>query len=202
LIDSIVLGEVVRGRAILRSGARPGDHIFVTGSLGGAAAGLRLMDGGAGLSERRPRSSAGRAVEQLLLRQLCPVPRVRWGLTLGEERLAAAMIDISDGLSSDLAHLCRESRVGARIEAARIPFDPLIAETLERSLDPLWLALHGGEDFELLLTVRPRDLSRLPRRVGGVPLTYLGDVTAEPGRIQVITASGTRELEAGGFRHF
>src|SRR6266404_617493 len=135
VIDSIVIGEVPSGGAVLRSGAQPGDQIFVTGTLGGAAAGLKLIEMGARLDETgitslphagRQRSSPTvregfntaadsdelNAIQNLLLRQLRPSPRVGWGIVLGEERLATSMIDISDGLSSDLAHLCEESNAG------------------------------------------------------------------------------------------
>jgi thiamine-monophosphate kinase len=203
VIDSIVLGEARRGRAIARQGARPHDHIFVTGALGGAAAGLRLLERGARLSRKRPRTSDQRTIEQLLLRQLRPEPRVAWGALLGQERLPTAMIDISDGLSSDLAHLCRSSRVGAMIDASRIPIDPSVVNLCgRRALDPLLLALHGGEDFELLFTIRPRDLSWLPRIVGGVPITYIGDVTNDAGRIRVSEGSRVWTLEPAGFTHF
>ena len=200
VIDSIVLGEVSRAPAILRSGARPGDHIFVTGALGGAAAGLRLILGGARLLKRAPRRRETQRAERLLLRHLCPQPRVRWGAALCEGRLATAMIDISDGLSSDLAHLCRESNVGARIEASRIPVDPLIAEA--QDFDPLSLALHGGEDFELLFTVRPRSLARLPSEIDGLPVTYIGDVTDEREGIRLVHQGRARSLKPTGFTHF
>ena len=203
VIDSIVMGDTSGSRAVRRRGARPGDHIFVTGALGGAAAGLRLMKRGTRLRRKRPRSIHYRAVEELLLRQLRPEPRVRWGAVLGEERLATAMIDISDGLSSDLMHLCRSSRVGAMIDASRIPFDPSVISLCgRRALDPLLLALHGGEDFELLFTVSPRDLGWLPREVGGVPATYIGDVTKESGRIRISEGSRVWTLEPAGFTHF
>jgi thiamine-monophosphate kinase len=203
LIDSIVLGEVARGQAVRRASARPGDHIFVTGALGGAAAGLRMLERGARLHRRRPRSSHYRAIEQLLLRQLRPEPRLPWGVTLGEERLATAMIDISDGLSSDLSHLCRESNVGAIIDASRIPVDPPVVNLCgRRALDPLLLALHGGEDFELLFTIRPRDLGWLPRKIGGVPATYIGDITDDAGHIYLAEGSRLSPLEPGGFHHF
>ena len=203
VIDSIVLGETARARSILRSGARPNDHIFVTGALGGAAAGLRLLERGARLRRKPPRSLHYQSIERLLLRQLRPRPRVSWGKVLGEEQLATSMIDISDGLSSDLAHLCSESRVGARLDASRIPIDPDVVSLCgRRALDPLLLALHGGEDFELLFTVRPRDLSRLPRKVGGVPVTYIGDVTGERGQILLAENSRVWTLEPDGFSHF
>jgi thiamine-monophosphate kinase len=215
VIDSIVLGETLRGRAVLRSGARPGDHIFVTGTLGGAAAGLKLLESGARLAgqveyqerAKRPkrvkRPRPARSVEELLMRQLCPVPRVEWGEVLGREGLATAMIDLSDGLSSDLAHLCEESGVGARLELARIPVDPDAARLRgRRALDPLLLALHGGEDFELLFTVSPRHLHRLPRSIKGIPVTYIGDVTARSGRITLREGSREWALEPEGFQHF
>lgn len=203
VIDSIVMGETETGQAILRSGARAGDHIFVTGSLAGAAAGLRLLERGARLSKTPPRSTDIQVVEQLILRQLRPEPRVPWGALLGEEHLATAMIDISDGLSSDLAHLCHESRTGVIIDASRLPIDANVESLCgRRALDPLLLALHGGEDFELLFTIRPRDLKRLPRALGGVPVTYIGDVTNDTGQILVTEGSRAWKLEPEGFMHF
>jgi thiamine-monophosphate kinase len=209
VVDSIVLGETSRGRAILRTGASPGDHIFVTGTLGGAAAGLCLLERGARLKGRgagrmkgRARSSEALAVEELLLRHLRPQARVEWGDLLGALRLATAMIDLSDGLSSDLQHLCRESRVGALIEASRVPVNPLISQLRDEEFDPLALALHGGEDFELLFTVSPRNLKRLPGEVRGVPITYLGDVTNEAGRVMLAQGAHRRKLKAQGFSHF
>ncbi|MGA9994218.1 MAG: thiamine-phosphate kinase [Pyrinomonadaceae bacterium] len=203
IVDSIVIGECARGRAILRGGARAGDHIFVTGALGGAAAGLRLMLRGARLGALIENKREARLTEKLLLRHLAPLPRVGWGVALGEERLATAMIDISDGLSSDLKHLCEESEVGALIEAARIPVDSNVSRLCgRRALDPLLLALHGGEDFELLFTVDPHDLARLPSRIDGVPVTYIGDVTDRPGRVRILEGAHAWDLEAGGFEHF
>jgi thiamine-monophosphate kinase len=122
---------------------------------------------------------------------------------LGEEGVATAMIDISDGLSSDLAHLCHESGVGACVDARRIPVDPLVRRLSKRlELDPLDMALNGGEDFELLFTVHPRDLPRLPERMGGVRATYIGDVTDEPYRITLRQGARFHTLKRGGFQHF
>jgi thiamine-monophosphate kinase len=199
VVDSIVLGEVRRGHAVLRSGARPGDQIFVTGTLGGAAAGLKIL-------QDRAASGSGvklsRGERQLVLRQIRPEPRVGWGLVLGEKRLATALIDLSDGLSSDLAHLCRESGVGAQLDASRVPSDPLL-EVATKSVDEaLRLALHGGEDFELLFTVRPRDAAKLPCEVGGVPITRIGEVASGRGRVKLLQAGRTRVLKPAGFEHF
>jgi len=203
VIDSVAVGEVERGRAVTRAGARPGDHLFVTGALGGAAAGLRLLERVMNSTSRLPRPLRDAAVGAVLSRHRSPVPRVPWGALLGEERLATAMIDVSDGLSSDLAHLCRASRVGAVVDARRVPVEPAVITLCgRRALDPLQLALHGGEDFELLFTVSPRDLRRLPRALGGVPATYLGDVTGEAGRVLIAEGSRRWPLEPAGFAHF
>src|SRR5437870_1658043 len=220
VIDSIVAGEVTTGRAVPRSGAEPGDQIFVTGTLAGAAAGLKLIGMGARVSrqeaggnkqeseppavadgpssvtepfavasgpgtsdEFQPRSEDD-AIQALLLRHLRPSPRVGWGIVLGEERLASSMIDISDGLSSDLAHLCGESDVGALIQSESIPSDSDVIKLCgRRALDPLALALHGGEDFELLFTVQPHNIARLPKRVDGVSISLIGEITNQPTKI-------------------
>jgi len=197
VIDSIVLGEVRSGRAVLRSGARVGDQIFVTGSLGGAAAGLKILEGVA------VRQSRLKGFERSLVeRQLRPVARVEWGALLCERRLATASIDLSDGLSSDLAHVCRESGVGARIEAASLPLDPLLEQAGLSESDALRLALDGGEDFELLFTVSERNARKLPNELNGVRVTRIGEVTAERGKIRLIHKGRERILRPGGFEHF
>lgn len=200
VIDSVLMGETARASAILRSGARPGDHIFVTGALGGSALGLRLLERGMNgrlLRDEQP------LVERLIRRHRQPEPRVAWGAALGEEKLATAMIDISDGLSSDLAHLCLESGVGAKLHAERIPVDPSVARLCERlQLDPLEAAVNGGEDFELLFTLRPSNLSRLPKRIGRVPATYIGDITSGRDGILLLKGSRALPLKPGGFEHF
>jgi thiamine-monophosphate kinase len=128
---------------------------------------------------------------------------VGWGIVLGEEQLASAMIDISDGLSSDLAHLCRESNVGAQIQSARIPIDKNVTKLCgRRALDPLALALHGGEDFELLFTVHPDKVARLPKRVDGVPISRIGEVTGQSGAIRIAEKNRVWDLQPGGFEHF
>jgi thiamine-monophosphate kinase len=217
VIDSIVLGEVESSAAVLRSGARAGDQIFVTGNLGGAAAGLKLIELGArvlrgsepGAVATGPVVENGQykrsdddAIQALLLRQLRPEPRVGWGIVLGEERLATAMIDLSDGLSSDLHQLCRESNVGAIIDAASLPLDENVKQLCgRRALDPLALALHGGEDFELLFTVAPENASHIPKRVDGVAISRIGEIT-ERGDVQINEKNRLWELGPKGFEHF
>lgn len=202
VLDSIMIGECAQGRAVSRVGARQGDLIFVTGTLGGAAAGLRLLKKGARLATPTNDDEA-QAIEKVLLRQISPEPRVGWGLVIGEEGLASAMIDLSDGLSSDLHHLCDENNVGALVEAAKIPIDQTVAELCgRRALDPLLLALHGGEDFELLFTVSPKNVSRLPKKVDGVAITCIGTVEAATKGVRIAEGARIWELEPQGFQHF
>ena len=203
VIDSIVLGECTANRAVKRAGAQPGDQIFVTGSLGGAAAGLRLIERGAHLAEQNIADDDSQKIDHVLLRQLRPEPRVGWGMVLGEERLPTAMIDVSDGLSSDLNHLCTASGVGALIESTLLPIDHQVVELCgRRALDPLQLALHGGEDFELLFTVRAEDVPRLPRRVDGTQITRIGEVRILTDGVKISEGSRVWELNPGGWKHF
>jgi thiamine-monophosphate kinase len=212
VIDSIVIGECLMEREVFRSGAKAGDQIYVTGFLGDAAAGLRLIERGARLHSQTntgspPSSDGGESerhpVDHLLLRQLRPEPRVGWGVLLGDKQLATAMIDISDGLSSDLNHLCTESNVGALIDASRLPIDPLVKDLSgRRALDPLMLALHGGEDFELLFTVNQKNVAKLPSRVDGVSLTPIGEIKEASQGVRISEGSRTWNLEPGGWEHF
>jgi thiamine-monophosphate kinase len=203
VIDSIVAGECSQGMAVMRSGAQPGDQIFVTGSLGAAAAGLRLIERGAHLAEQNLADEDSQKLDHILLRQLRPEPRVGWGIVLGEERLATSMIDLSDGLSSDLNRLCTASNAGALIDAALLPVDERVTELCgRRALDPLQLALHGGEDFELLFTVKPKDAPRLPRRVDGVDIKRIGEITAASEGIKISEGTRTWDLKPAGWKHF
>jgi thiamine-monophosphate kinase len=148
LVSVTVVGAVARGRALLRSGARIGDRIFVTGELGAAAAGLALLDGPGA------RTPAERALAR---RQLAPRPPFRAGERLGRSRLAHAAIDLSDGLLRDLGHVARASRVAAHVEVERLPLARgLVAAAARLGVDPLAFALAGGEDYELLFTAGPR----------------------------------------------
>ena len=203
VIDSIAIGECSAGLAVKRTGASPGDQIFVTGSLGAAAAGLRLIERGAHLAEQNLGDEDSQKLDHVLLRQLRPEPRVGWGIVLGEERLATAMIDLSDGLSSDINHLCAASNVGALIDASLLPIDERVVELCgRRALDPLQLALHGGEDFELLFTVKPENVARLPRKVDGVELKRIGAVTPANEGVKISEGSRVWDLKPGGWKHF
>jgi thiamine-monophosphate kinase len=203
VIDSIAIGECATGQSIKRCGAKPGDQIFVTGSLGAAAAGLRLVERGAHLAQQHLDEDETQKLDHVLLRQLRPEPRVGWGIVLGEERLATSMIDISDGLSSDLNHLCSASGVGALIDSSLLPIDHQVVELCgRRALDPLQLALHGGEDFELLFTVAPDDVGRLARRVDGAPITRIGEIRNHDEGVKISERARTWDLNPGGWKHF
>jgi thiamine-monophosphate kinase len=203
VIDSIVSGECAAGMSVKRSGAKPGDQIFVTGWLGAAAAGLRLIERGAHLAEQNLGDEDSQKLDHILLRQLRPEPRVGWGMVLGEERLATSMIDLSDGLSSDLNHLCEASGVGALIDSSLLPVDDRVQELCgRRALDPLQLALHGGEDFELLFTVAPQNAARLPRKVDGVEIKRIGTIQSASEGVKISEGARTWELKPGGWMHF
>jgi thiamine-monophosphate kinase len=207
VIDSIAAGETRKGKAVLRSGAKAGDLIFATGKLGGSAAGLKLLEEG----ERFEKGSKN-FVQKLLLRQLKPNPQIEIGQILGEKIPATAMIDLSDGLSSDLAHLCRESKVGAQIIAEKIPlFEKIfpqrrkganVPDAKNRISEELDFALNGGEDFELLFTVNPKKKFQLEKALKNFPFSHIGEITANAEIIELIVGNETVILAPKGFRHF
>jgi thiamine-monophosphate kinase len=194
VIDSIVAGEVKKGNAVLRSGAKVGDLIFVTGKIGGAAFALKLLENG----EKFENSDN----KNLLLRQLAPNPQTEIGLILGEKKLATAMIDLSDGLSSDLRHICRASRTGARIFAEKLPVESKIFDFNFGIEDKISFALNGGEDFELLFTVNPKKIFELQKELKNQPISSIGEITASREIIEVISDEKSSVWEPKGFRHF
>ena len=187
LADIIVIGAVPKGKAVLRSAARPGDHIYVSGDLGGSAAAVLRM-------QRNPKKKLN---PRDYRRHFFPEPRIELGRLLREKRLASAMIDTSDGLSTDLAHLCEESGVGAELQAALIPRAGVDRPT--RAVD-LGLALHGGEDYELLFTSSPG--KRVPSQIAGVALTHIGSITRTPKMLLRDTKGVEHELKPRGWEHF
>jgi thiamine-monophosphate kinase len=176
--DIVLVGSVPKGKALLRSKARAGDVIYVTGTLGGSAAGLAAL-------------AKGRKVVESANPQLYPQPRLVAGHKL--LRLATAAIDVSDGLSTDLNHLCEESGLGAEIDLEDLPVDA--RATLEQ-------ALHGGEDYELLFTAAPR--TPVPAELGGVAVHAIGQMTKRGRGARMVLVDGRKRigLKAGGWEHF
>jgi thiamine-monophosphate kinase len=193
--DIVLVGAVPRGRALLRSGAKPGDLLYVTGALGGAAAGLaRLAELAGAKPGRLDPPLIPKKLEARLAPHLYPQPRIAQGLWLQRRGLASAALDVSDGLSTDLAHICEESGVAAEVDAALLPLHA------GASLNQ---ALHGGEDYELLFTAPAT--AKLPRAIAGVKITRIGRITkARAGRpaLTLISAQGARPLEPHGWEHF
>jgi thiamine-monophosphate kinase len=197
VIDVTLLGEVDPGEVLYRRGAHPGDRILVTGPLGDAAAGLTIL-----LGQAPADFTAG---EYLITRHQLPAPRLAAGRAIARSRLATAMIDLSDGLASDLGHLAEESRVGAVILADQIPTSPPL-EDLARIVNrpALDWALRGGEDYELLLTAPGPAVQALRSAVEGtgVDLFDIGEITADRG-LWIVGANGHRAALGGvSWHHF
>jgi thiamine-monophosphate kinase len=196
LADIVLVGSAPAGRSLRRSGAKAGDALYCTGSLGGAAAELAGMLARGRMvrvaAKNRPGSHP----------HLFPEPRIGVGAALLRRGLATACLDISDGLSTDLMHLCAESGVDAEVNEAALPIHPLAAK-LGREAG-LKMALHGGEDYELLFAA-PASV-KMPRSIAGVAITRIGSVTrrrrGQP-RMTLVDADGSRStLEPAGWEHF
>ena len=184
--DIVVVGSVPKGKAVLRSGAKPGERIYVTGELGGSAAAL------ARLAESK---RVGAEYLRDFYRHYRPRARVAVGQRLRRRGVASAMIDLSDGLSTDLEHICQESHVGAEIEAEAIPRAQV---GLGKKPVALEFALHGGDDYELLFT----SAAAIPAQVAGVRVTRIGRTTRSAG-MRLIGEDGKQQpLQPGGWEHF
>jgi len=188
MISVTVQGEVEAGRALCRDGAKEGDAIYVSGTLGDSALALNELQ-------------AGRSPNQYLLaRHNTPTARIDLGRQLAERELASAMLDVSDGLLSDLGHILEASGVGAEIELAAVPLSDDFREALEGAPQLIDLALAAGEDYELLLTSSLQNLSE--EALGGVNLTRIGSVCHTPGIRIKAADGGLYQCSRGGFDHF
>lgn len=200
VVDVFVLGRVQRQHLLLRSGARPGDRVLVTGTLGDAAAGLALL--------LAPSIVVDAAVrEGLLARHFTPTPRLAEARVIARSGRATAMIDLSDGLSSDVGHICDRSQVGVRIWAGCLPISPAARRVAALSDRPPWeLALEGGEDYELCFTVPPAAAEGLASSIEqgtGTRVTIIGEILPlREGRWLVLEGGEVRPLEARGWVHF
>lgn len=198
IISIAAIGEVEKGRCILRSGAQAGDAIFVTGAFGSSAMGLACLKAG----------RSGAEFAKFVRRHADPSPRIAEGRWIAATGMATAMIDVSDGLVADLAHICEASGVGFEIEAPAVPTDEGFGEAARGlGLDPLELALSGGEDYELCFTIaesRIRDFEAAAKGCRlGCPLTRIGRIVADREARRIIGPDGRAlDLPAGGFDHF
>ena len=192
VIDSIVGGEVAKGKAVLRSTAKPGDAILVSGTLGGAAGGLKLLENGSRYEENLTELS-----KNLILKQLNPQPHTRLAKLLQSRDIMTSMIDVSDGLSSDLSHICHHSKVGAKINAKKLPINSNLGAHFSGD-ECFQMALDGGEDFELLFTVDEKNISLL----NSLDVTHIGEITATIDMIELIDVAKSAILQPKGYRHF
>jgi len=209
VISVTVLGEAKKQMAVPRSGAKQGDRIFVTGTLGDSGAGLELLQSGvrsqkSGVRRGKDKSAIRNpqsAMMTLLERHLRPVPRVEWGRQIALSGCASSMIDVSDGLSSDLFHLCEESGVGAVLLSDALPLSKSLLKSADHlNKPPLHYALSGGEDYELLFTV---PLSRMKRlKALPIPITEIGMITTGYKMFLMNAVGRKTALQPTGYTHF
>jgi thiamine-monophosphate kinase len=195
-ISITLIGKAHPRRILYRSGARPGDLIYVSGTLGDSALGLVLLHQGARV---RPK-------QHLMRRHLDPEPRIELGQALAEARLATSMIDISDGVVADLGHILEQSNAGAELHCGQIPLSQAYRRECPRLFSDMYApALSGGEDYELLFTAAPRRRTAVETlaRTLGIALTCIGSITGDEGTLRIIDEKGkVYKLEDKGFRHF
>jgi len=217
VVSVVILGEAKKKQVLTRAGAKPGDRIFVTGTLGDSAAGLELLrtgsrgkgQGAGKYSVSGERSGVkGKSKPSLLThysllisKHLRPVPRVEWGGKIATAGCASSMIDVSDGLSSDLSHICERSGVGASVYAEKIPLSPSLRKAAAQlGKSPLLYALSGGEDYELLFTVPPAKIKKLLSL--GLPVTEIGEITGTRKMLLVDGLGKKTLLRPTGYNHF
>lgn len=196
MVTITLIGDCLPGSVVYRSGARVGDDVWVTGPLGNAAGGLFVL--------RDKQSGASYGYESLVRAHQKPIPRLDMGKAMGESGLSHAMIDISDGISKDLGHICEQSGVGAVLQEASIPMSSELIELAGARQKALQWALHGGEDYELLFTASTADKEKvesLTEKLSGRPAVKVGTVIPGNG-IFLAKKKAKVPLEAGGYFHF
>ncbi|OGW07461.1 MAG: thiamine-phosphate kinase [Nitrospinae bacterium RIFCSPLOWO2_12_39_16] len=189
-INITILGEVEKKYMLLRKGAKAGDKIFVTGYLGNSAAGMKIL-------------KSGQWQKKLIERHLMPSPRLTEGRFLAVRGLATSMIDISDGLASDIRRICEESNVGANIFIKNIPISRELKSEIRNPKSEINLALYGGEDYELLFTVKPENVRKLKSLWKNMktPITMIGEITKRG--INLVNTDGKAiPLTKEGYNHF
>lgn len=202
-VSVALLGECPKAEIVYRRGARPGDGIFLTGWPGESAAGYAILGAG---EEEPPAAPAARApaLEKMVMRHLDPDPRLAAGRHIAAGGIASAMIDVSDGVAADLAHILERSHVGALLDAGALPLsDPLREAAAHLGLDPATLALTGGEDYELLFTAQDTlDVAQLSRALS-LEVTRIGEITGPGAALEIRDADGAPlTLPNSGYQHF
>ena len=198
-ISVVVIGECPKGEVIYRSGARVGDVVILTGTAGDSAAGLKLLSG-----SKAP-SLSQEEIGYLRTRHLMPRPRLRAARRIASLKLANAMIDVSDGVSSEVGHICRSSHVGAEIYAERMPIsEPTRKFASDLGISPLKLALDGGEDYELLLTAPEENVEKIRSalRELNLDISVIGRILPYDRGCVLKDGKGEFKLRQGGFTHF
>lgn len=200
MVDVTAVGAVRPRRLLTRAGARPGDGVYVTGTIGDASVGLQMLKEQCG-APREPQASAPNECQERYLR---PQPRVRAGMLLGRNRAASACMDTSDGLADAVRQIAEASQAGITLDAGALPIGDAVRRWHEaHSSSVIDAAIAGGDDYELLFTVRPTHLGRLRdvrQSLGALPITKIGVVTKER-QLSIRTEAGERPLPAG-FDHF
>jgi thiamine-monophosphate kinase len=202
VINITLIGEVEPDLIVKRSTAKPGDLIMVTGELGGSAAGLALL-----LEEEKISLIPPRIVQEVKKAHLSPVPGIKEGRIIAQNKMATSMIDISDGLASDLTRICEASGVGAKVYASKIPIlsaAELVVKLLKKN--PLDFALYGGEDYKLLFTALPQkadDIIKLLKEELGIKVMVIGEIRDKKQGIKIEDLKGKIvDLQAKGYDHF
>ena len=205
-VSVALLGQCPPGEIVYRRGARPGDGIFLTGWPGESAAGLVILGAGEEQSPAAQGHGPQRApeLERMVMRHLDPDPRLAAGRHIAAGGIASAMIDVSDGVAADLAHILERSRVGARLDAGSLPLSESLREAAAHlGLDPVSLALTGGEDYELLFTAKDTlDVAQLSRALS-LEVTRIGEITDPGSALEIRGADGALlTLPNSGYHHF
>jgi len=201
-INVCVVGEACKNRVFYRTGAKPGDQIFVTGNLGDSAMGLKI------LMAKNKIFGAAKHRNALIKKHLEPIPRINESSLLAKSRLnVTSMIDISDGLTQDLGHLCSKDNLGAKLYEDSLPVsDALYNVCLQKRYDPINWTLQGGEDYELLFTIKPEDVKNLKRLFlkANTFISHIGEITNSPKKIILVRENGSKVSlkPATGFNHF
>jgi thiamine-monophosphate kinase len=206
MLDVTVIGTVKRRQALVRRGARPGDGLYLSGTIGAAGAGLRMLQSAMvrHLETDPAPEPLVPSLQPLVERYLRPEPRIRLGLALSRNRAASACIDLSDGLADGVHQVASASGVGALIDADLLPIDPAARACFEaRALDPVMESIVAGDDYELLFAVRPGATRRLAAasRLGGTPLARIGTCTKDTA-VVLRRSTGDTPLPRAGFHHF